>query len=328
MVESQFDVVAIGEVMGLLDPDSSGPLEDVSRFSLRVAGAEGNVLIALARLGHSTAFVSAVGADPVGRLVTRTLAEQGVNIDHVQVDPLAPTGVFFKERFGGGARRVYYYRHGSAASRLSCDAVQLDQIGVPRVLTLSGVTLGLGDGTGLSMVARKALQWAASNACKVVFDPNLRPSLWDGSQAVNDFAEILPQIDVLLAGRDELGVLMPSSDPDEAARSLCRAGLSAVVLKEGARGALVYEGSRVTRIEPYPVDVVVDPVGAGDAFAAGVISGLLNEWPVRDGARLGAVLGARAVTISGDWEAASAGEDPKHLLEQYTSALGLVGGRA
>jgi 2-dehydro-3-deoxygluconokinase len=103
-----------------------------------------------------------------------------------------------------------------------------------------------------------------------------------------------------------------------------RSGLSAVVLKDGARGAVVYEGDRVTLVEPFPVDVVVDPVGAGDAFAAGVISGLLHGWPVRLGARVGAVLGGRAITVSGDWEAARVGEDAPHLLEQYVAAVGAV----
>lgn len=322
-----FEVVAIGEVMGLLDPEAIGPLEDVARFTLRVAGAEGNVLINLAHLGHSTAFISAVGADPVGRLVTRTLAEQGVNVDHVQTDPSAATGVFFKERFGDGERRVYYYRHGSAASRLGPDRLDLDAVGVPKVLTVSGVTLGLGDGTGLSEVAKQALDWAAARSSTVVFDPNLRPTLWDAEKAAAEFAHILPKIDVLLAGREEMATLVPDADPDSAARRLCDDGMGAVVLKNGSKGALVYEHGRVTHIEPYPVRAVVDPVGAGDAFAAGVISGLLHGWSVRDGAMVGAVLGARAVTISGDWEP-TGGHDAEHLREQYTSVFGLVGERA
>ena len=327
MAEPRFDVVAVGEVMGLLDPDDSGPLEDASGFRLRVAGAEGNVLITLAHLGHSTALLSAVGADPVGRLVTRTLAEHGVNIDHVRVDPTARTGVFFKERLGGGERRVYYYRDASAASRLSRTDVHLDRIDVPRILTVSGVTLGVGDGpdTGVAAVARQALSWAAAaEGCTVVFDPNLRPALWDGPRAAREFAEFLPDVDVLLAGRDEVAALLPGEDPDQAARRLVRSGMSAVVLKDGARGAVVYEGDQVTRVDPFPVDVVVDPVGAGDAFAAGVISGLLHGWPVRVGARVGAVLGGRAITVSGDWEAARAGDDAPHLLEQYVAAVGPV----
>jgi 2-dehydro-3-deoxygluconokinase len=117
--DSAPEVVGIGEVMGLLDPDGSGPLEDAQHFTLRVAGAEANVLIAVARLGHRAALVSAVGDDPVGRLVRRTLEAQGVDTDLVHTHPDAQTGVFFKERFEDGLRRVYYYRDGSAASRLT-----------------------------------------------------------------------------------------------------------------------------------------------------------------------------------------------------------------
>ena len=196
------------------------------------------------------------------------------------------------------------------------------------MLTLSGVTLGLGGGRGLAALAREALCWAAGKPCTVVFDPNLRPALWDGAVAAEEFAQILPYIDVLLAGRDELAVLMPELPVDAAARRLCRDHLAAVVVKDGARGAVVYGGESAVKIEPYPVEVVVDPVGAGDAFAAGVISGLLQGWPVREGAKLGAVLGARAVTISGDWDAAAPGDDPKALLADYEAAAVLVRGTA
>jgi 2-dehydro-3-deoxygluconokinase len=322
MGDARPEVVAIGEMMALLDPEADGPLEDVPGYRLRVAGAEGNVLINLAHLGHRTAFVSAVGVDPFGRLVTRTLSEQGVDTDHVVVDPSAPTGVFFKERLGDEQRRVYYYRSRSAAARLTPADVDLERLGMPRVLTVSGVTLGLGDGGGLSEVARRAMSWAAeSRDCVVVFDPNLRSSLWDGARAAAEFADILPLVDVLLAGRDELATLMPNLDAHEAALRLSRSGVDAVVLKDGARGAVAYQAGEVTPISPFPVERVVDSVGAGDAFAAGVISGLLHGWSVVDGARLGAVLGARAVTVSGDWEGIGPGEDAGRLLDQYTSVF-------
>lgn len=323
-----YDVVAIGEVMALLDPESDGPLEDVARFRLSVAGAEGNVLINLSHLGHTTVLVSAVGADPLGRLVTRTLAEQGVDTGHVRVEPTSQTGVFFKERLGDAERRVYYYREGSAASRLSPEQLDLERLGSPKVLTLSGVTLGLGGGDGMAAAARRVLEWAGQQQSLVVFDPNLRPSLWHGAQAVEEFAEILPQVDVLLAGRDELAALMPTQPPDDAARTLCDAGLAAVVLKDGARGSVVYSGGTAAHVEPYPVGAVIDPVGAGDAYAAGVISGLLHGWPVLDGARVGAVLGARAVMVSGDWEPSATGADADHLLQDYLSVFGLERARA
>lgn len=321
MTEGRFDVVAVGEVMGLLSPDSSGPLEDVAGFELRVAGAEGNVLINLAQLGHRTALVSAVGADPVGRLVVRTLVSQGVNVDSVVVDATRGTGMFLKERLAGDERRVYYYRDGSAASRLDLDRVDLERLGVPRVLTVSGMTLGLGDGTGIATVAREMLRWAAEDSdCVTVFDPNLRPGLWDADRAVAEFPALLPLIDVLLTGADELTMLMPGRSLDDAAQSLCRGGLRAVVVKHGAQGAVVHEGGRITRIHPFPVSRVVDTVGAGDAFAAGVISGLMHGWSVRESAKVGAVLGARAVTITGDWDD-SAIDPTEQLRLQYDAAM-------
>jgi 2-dehydro-3-deoxygluconokinase len=320
--DAHAEVVAIGEMMALLDPEADGPLEDVPGFRLRVAGAEGNVLINLAHLGHRTAFVSAVGGDPFGRLVIRTLREQGVDTEHVVVDPEARTGVFFKERLGDGDRHVHYYRDRSAAATLTPAEVDLERLGLPKVLTVSGVTLGIGLGGGLSEVARRAMSWgAASPDCVVVFDPNLRPSLWDGAGAAAEFGDLIPLVDVLIAGRDELNTLMPDLEAHEAARHLSRSGVDAVVLKDGAQGAVVHPAGEATPISPFPVERVVDSVGAGDAFAAGVISGLLHGWSVQDGARLGAVLGARAVTVSGDWEGIGSGESARHLLDQYTSVF-------
>jgi 2-dehydro-3-deoxygluconokinase len=316
------DVVAVGEVMGLLDPANDGPLEDAGQFTLRIAGAEANALIALSRLGHRTSLVSAVGDDPVGRLVLRTLAEQGVRTDHVRISGEHPTGVFFKERFPDGLRRVYYYRRDSAAAKLRPVDACLTDLGAPRLLLASGLSLGLGVPEGLGAVARLAITRFAGGGIPVVFDANVRHGLWDGKQAVRDFAELRSSIDILLAGEDELAVLLPGVAPEAAAAALCREGMRAVVLKRGAGGAVVHHAGSCEFIAPLPVDRVVDSVGAGDAFAAGLISGLLHDWPVPDSARLGAVLGARAVTVSGDWEAIPEGYSSQALLAEYSTSVG------
>ena len=318
--DSAPEVIGIGEVMGLLDPDGSGPLEDAEHFTLRVAGAEANVLIAVARLGHRAALVSAVGDDPVGRLVRRTLQAQGVDTNLVHTDPNAQTGVFFKERFDDGLRRVYYYRDGSAASRLTPAEAMLERVGTPAVLVVSGLSLGLGRPAGLAAVVRRAVGRFAATGCTVIFDPNIRPGVWDGARARADFAEIRGDVDVLIAGRDEMAVLMPDLPVPQAAEALCAEGMRAVVVKAGSRGAELYERGRSWPVAPFPVATVVDPVGAGDAFAAGVVTGILRGWPLLDGVRLGAVLGAKAVTTSGDWEAVPAGQSPQLLLDAYLAA--------
>jgi 2-dehydro-3-deoxygluconokinase len=314
------EVVGIGEVMGLLDPDGSGPLEDASHFTLRVAGAEANVLITLARLGHRAVLVSAVGDDPVGRLVRRTLEAQEVDTSVRYTDPVAPTGVFFKERLSDGLRRVYYYRDGSAASRLTLGDAKLEHIGTPRVLIVSGLSLGLGWPDGLCAVVRSAVERFSRAGCTVVFDPNLRPGVWEGAQAREDFEQIRGSIDVLVAGREEIAALLPELDVSQAAETLCAEGMRAVVVKAGPEGAVLYDGDAVWPVAPFPVDAVVDPVGAGDAFAAGVVTALLRGWPMLDGVRLGAVLGAKAVTTSGDWEAVPTGQSPELLLDSYLAS--------
>lgn len=322
-VDVALDVLAVGEVMGLLDPETDGPLEDAGRFTLRIAGAEANVLIALSRLGHTTSLVSSVGTDPVGRLILRTLVEQGVDTRRVHQDEGAPSGIFFKERFSDGLRRVYYYREGSAASRLTPADAGLHDIAPPRFLVVSGLSLGLGRPGGLAAVAREALDRFAPTSTTVVFDANLRPGLWDGELAERDFAQIRNQVDILLAGRDELTALT-RGDADESAQRLCTEGMQAVVVKDGVRGAVLHEATGVTVIDPYPVERTVDPVGAGDAFAAGLVCGLLRGWAPRDSARLGAMLGASVVTASGDWEAVPTGPEPAALLAQYEATLGLL----
>jgi 2-dehydro-3-deoxygluconokinase len=325
---SAAEVVGIGEMMALLDPDAAGPLEDAGHFTLRVAGAEANVLIVLARLGHRAALVSAVGDDPLGRLVIRTLDEQGVATTYVRTDTGAPTGVFFKERFEDGLRRVYYYRDGSAASMLTPRQARLEAMAAPSVLMVSGLSLGLGRPGGLSAVVRRAIDLFSTAGSTVVFDPNIRPGVWDGVRARRDFEAISGRVDILLAGRDEIVELMPDLTADEAASSLCGGGMRAVVLKDGAQGAVLFEGGRRWDVQPFPVTRVVDPVGAGDAFAAGVVTGLLRGWPLLEGVRLGAVLGATAVTASGDWEAVPADQSPELLLNSYLTPTPLQEARS
>ncbi|MCL6637930.1 MAG: sugar kinase, partial [Alicyclobacillus sp.] len=116
------DVVTFGESMVCLTPLQKGSLETVWTFSKRMAGAESNVAIGLARLGHRVAWVSRLGDDGFGRFIFKTLRGEGVDVSAVRWDAEHPTGVFFKE-FSGSHTGVTYYRHGSAASFLQPDDV-------------------------------------------------------------------------------------------------------------------------------------------------------------------------------------------------------------
>ena len=128
------DVVTLGECMAVLYPPEPVTLDDTTSLLLDIGGAEANLSIAVCRLGHSARFISRVGDDPFGQRMRATLAAEGVDVSALTIDPAAPTGVFFREWLPDGARRVYYYRAGSAASRIGPDDLRPELFAGARVV--------------------------------------------------------------------------------------------------------------------------------------------------------------------------------------------------
>jgi 2-dehydro-3-deoxygluconokinase len=134
------EVVTLGETMVLLVPASDGTLDTVTQFSMTHGGAESNLGIGLVRLGHSVAWMSRLGADPFGVFLKRALAADGLDVSHVIVDPGAPTGVFFRERAPGLPPAGYYYRRGSAASRMQPSDLAASFFDGASILHCTGIT--------------------------------------------------------------------------------------------------------------------------------------------------------------------------------------------
>ena len=274
---------------------------DRSTTSWAAAAQSLNALIALSRLGHHTQFVSAVGKDVFGELVLDTLRAEQVGAELVETDATRPTGLYFKERRTGSARQVVYYRQNSAASAVGSQVVEQVQRQRPRIVLVSGLNLGLGGAEGLAGAVRAVLAGKAAGGYQVVFDANLRRGIWDGDVAASEFAGLLGFIDVLVAGEDELARLL-KMPPLPAARAALGHGVSTVFVKRGAAGSVVVDNTGERVVKADAAASVVDTVGAGDAYTAGVVSGLLRGWePLRAG-RLGSVLGASVVSRPGDWE--------------------------
>ena len=277
-------VLTVGETMALLDPHGDGVPVPGTSFTLRFAGAESNVAIALARLGVRVTWISRLGLDPFGDMIERGLRGEGVDVSHVRRDD-ARTGLFLKWR-GDEERGVEYYRAGSAASRLRPEDVPDEALEGVRLVHLTGITMAISE-TGRALVVDLARR-ARERGAIVLFDPNFRPALPDTPEAAADRQrEVLPYADWYLTGESEARLLWG----DEAIPVR-------TVLRVGARGAVV-DGVTV----PPPREVaVVDEIGAGDAFAAGFAYGLLEGRPPTACAHAGNVLAARALAGTGDWE--------------------------
>lgn len=293
-------VLTAGETMALLDPGEDGPPGPGAPFTLRVAGAESNFAIALARLGVEARWVSRLGDDALGGMVRATLAEEGLDMRWVRVDPAAPTGLYFKFR-SGGATEVAYYRAGSAASRLEPADVPDDALDGVRLVHLTGITMAL-SGSARELVLDLARR-ARGRGAGVIFDPNYRPALWDGPEHAEAAQRaILPLVDWYVCGRDEGCRLHGVAGEDELVEALRSAGVEQAVVRVGERGALVSMDASVAEVSPRRSVEVHDEVGAGDAFAAGFAFGLMRGWEPDRCADAGNLIASAALGGTGDWE--------------------------
>lgn len=311
------DVVTIGETMALLWAPEIGLLRHAPQLRLTIAGAETNVAVGVRRLGPTTAWVGRVGADEFGELVLAQLRGQRVDVSAAVVDGERPTGLMIKSRRTSEVTRVVYYRSGSAGSRLSADDLPAALITDCRVLHVTGIT------PALSPTARDAVQAAVEMAraadVTISLDVNYRAALWGPAEAADVLRPLAARVDVLFASEDEATMLTGETDLDALPAALARLGAAQVVVKRGDRGAsAVIDGSPFD-VPAVPV-TVVDSVGAGDAFVAGYLAGLVAGDQPEERLRAGAAAGAFAVSVAGDWE----GLPHAHELGLLHEAAGTV----
>ena len=296
------DVVTFGEAMMLLVADQPAPLERAQAFVKSTAGAETNAAIGLARLGLQVGWCSRLGTDSMGRYLLQSMTAEGIDCSHVVCDDSQRTGFMFKSRVeGGGDPEVEYHRKGSAASLFQPEEIDMPWLVGARHLHATGIFAALsGNCLATSIASMDAIRKYGKT---ISFDPNLRPSLWASKEIMRETINSLAfRADWMLPGIEEGRLLTDKNSPEEIAKFYLDAGVSLVVVKLGADGAYYATAQGGEYVAGFPVDQVVDTVGAGDGFAAGLISGLLEGRSVRDAVRRGAWIGARAVQVLGDTE--------------------------
>lgn len=299
---SALDVITFGEAMMLLVADRPGPLEQAEAFHKRTAGAETNVAIGLARLGLKVGWASRLGTDSMGRYLLAAMAKEGIDCSHVVCDPTQNTGFQFKGKVTDGSDPpVEYHRKGSAASHMGVADIDDAWLLSARHLHATGVFAAISAST--LPAARKTMDLMRSAGRSVSFDPNLRPTLWATPElmreSINDLAT---RADWVLPGLEEGRFLTGDASPEGIARYYRQRGARLVVVKLGSAGAYFDGEAGSGHVAGFPVAEVVDTVGAGDGFAVGVISALLDGLRVPDAVKRGAWIGARAVQVLGDSE--------------------------
>lgn len=295
------DVLTAGEPMVLFAAQQPDALEEVQTFARGIAGAELNVAIGLARLGLRTGYITRLGRDSFGRHIAAAMQREGIDTRHVAFDDDArPTGFMLKSRSDDGSDpRTEYFRRGSAASAIDASHLPRDACRGVRHLHLTGIYMAVSPTARAFVFALAAAARAAG--LTISFDPNLRPSLWPSTGAMVACIDELARLaDWVLPGLEEGRLLTGQRTPEAIAAHYLERGARGAAIKLGAEGAYYATAHEQGRVAAVPVPRVVDTVGAGDGFAVGVISGLLEGLPPAGAVARGNAIGARVVQFPGD----------------------------
>lgn len=291
-------LVCIGQALGVARARDCGPLANGAGLELGVVGAELNVAIGVRRLGLASTWVGHVGADPVGALVARELRAEGVRTV-LTVDPERPTAFMVTERRTADRRRVVYYRVDAAGAGLGPrDLLALDW-SEARMLHVTGITACLG--TGPAELLQTATETARRAGLPVSLDLNHRLALADADQFRTAVTPLIARSDIVFATQDEATVITGAGSPDGQARRIHAMGPQEVVIKLGAEGSLLAVDDHVDR-RASAARTVIDPVGAGDAFAAGYLAARLDGRTAIESHAQAVAVAAVCLATDGDWD--------------------------
>jgi 2-dehydro-3-deoxygluconokinase len=291
------DIVTLGEVLVRLAIPSPARFETARHLDLQIGGAEANVAAACARLGLSAAWISALPTNPWGERIRRELAGHGVDCAYVQMTDGARVGVYFLE-YGVPPRpvRVLYDRRDSAFARLTPAQVDWEPVRRARLVHLTGITPALGE------AARSLVERALREASTVSFDVNYRATLWSPEAARAFIEPVLTRVRYLFIGQSEARTLFGlSGTPAQTLEALARLAPKATIsLQQGEEGSTVLDGGRLVRPRLRPAVQVVDPIGAGDAYAAGFLWAVLRGRDLDDAVDAGTAVAALKCSTWGD----------------------------
>ncbi|QBJ95881.1 sugar kinase [Rhodococcus sp. ABRD24] len=307
-------VVCLGEALVLVCDEAA----DANPATAHLGGAEANVAAGLAARGIPTSWVGRVGKDAYGDLIRSELGRRGVDVSAVESDPDRPTGYYRKRKSvdpeGEHCTESEYHRAGSAASAMGPQF--LDQGPVRRVLHratvihCSGITAALSESCAALM--QRLVGERESSGALISFDVNWREQLWPHGDP-GMVVELARLADIVFVGADEAVRVFGSEDPAALRRIL--PGPRMLVIKDGARGALAVDiAGRIDFVPALTVDVV-EPIGAGDAFAAGFLAGMALGEEVGQCLRRGHIGAAATLTVEFD----SAPQPPAEVVAELLS---------
>ena len=279
------DVLALGEPM--VEFNQTGA-EGGRVYRQGFGGDTSNFIIAAARQGARSGYISAVGDDPYGAMLRALWRREGVGQDTVATDSAAFTAIYFVTHDAGG-HHFSFFRCGSAASRMTPAQLPRAQIEAAQVLHLSGISLAISESARDTCFA--AIDIARRAGVRVSFDTNLRTRLWPIEVARGAMTDAIRRSDICLPSHDDLAAITGLAEPEALLDHCLGLGAGIVALKAGDRGAWVADANRRVHIAPHAC-TPVDATGAGDTFGGAFVARLLAGDDIEAAGRYAAVAAA------------------------------------
>lgn len=294
------DVITIGDAMIAMVPQQKGPIIFCNTFERKVGGAELNVAMGCARLGLKSGWISSLGNDDFGKYIIKTVRGEGIDISEVKLVDGYPTSVYFREVLSDGSSRSFYYREKSPTSTMKAKELNEEYFRNSKVLHITGVFPSINSNN--REVILEAVKLAKKNNLTISFDPNIRLKMWSKEEAKNYIDQLLPYVDILLIGDEEIEILLGETSIEAAIRTFHNLGIEKVIVKKGANGAIGSDGVNVYDVEAIKPKALVDTVGAGDGFAAGFLTAMLKGESLEYSIRFANAVGSLVVGVEGDNE--------------------------
>lgn len=294
------DVITIGDAMIAMCPESKGPIVFCDTFKRKVGGAELNVAMGCARLGIKSGWISRLGNDDFGKYIIKTARGEGIDTSEVQLVDGYPTSVYFREVLADGSSRSFYYREKSPTSTMKCEALNENYFKEAKVIHITGVFPSITKNN--QDIILEAVKLAKKHNLTVSFDPNIRLKMWTKEEAKTYIDKILPNVDILLTGDEEIEILLGETTIEAAIKTFHEYGIEKVVVKKGALGAWGSDGKNTYEVEAIKPKALVDTVGAGDGFAAGFLTEFVKGKNLEECVRFANAVGSLVVGVEGDNE--------------------------
>ncbi len=306
------EIITLGETMFCIAPKTTGMLRYMKEYEAHIAGAESNFAIGVSKMGHSSGWVSRLGTDEIGKFILNSVRAEGVDTSQVEFDEEFRTGLMVKQSKMNGETSVFYYRDNSAASHLERLFLHREYFEGARLIHLTGVTPVLSQSCEGKIW--ELFDLAEELHIPVSFDPNIRRKLWKGRDYSDMLREMMQRASIVCLGEEEAEILLGTKEPGKVLHSLfvC-SGMKYAALKQGKKGAFISDGRQMIKINSYPCRCV-EPVGAGDAFDAAFVCGILEQKPLEVCGEMAAVAGAMATESHGDTEGVPSREMMEDIL--------------